>query len=295
MSIDEDDEAASGSAEQPASRATPSAILPLEEGWTLVPQFPEGEDDEYSDEEVSYITLDLGKDVTAEQMSHIDSLQLLDLNTHEPFVRFGQQILRGRYETTLGSDLLFIQPQPDPDTGKHGLLQRLGTTQTRIQFESLKLVPKDGGKISGQSQRHDASHYLINSGRGSRGSRGLRASGTGSGRGRGKARQGSTSSDTTAQVQVDDETSETNPNEISEQAPDVTNKPERGRGRGTRARAKSTVSTGARGRGRGGTGRGRGKGKAAVTAPEQEDVPVEGSPTADAPTSGDYAVEVEEF
>ncbi|KAG6843872.1 hypothetical protein H0H87_012143 [Tephrocybe sp. NHM501043] len=99
-------------------------------GYTQVPSFgpPSAYED---DEEVTYVTLDLGS-IEPTLVPSSASYRLIGLDTATPFLQLSGTILKGRHETLLGSELLFStdgKPLSPP------------TTSTRICFHEVRLTP----------------------------------------------------------------------------------------------------------------------------------------------------------
>ncbi|PBK83406.1 hypothetical protein ARMGADRAFT_945104, partial [Armillaria gallica] len=75
-------------------------------GYHQVTQF--GPDDDYEDEEeeIFYVTLELGN-VEPVLIPSCDSYHLVGLDTPTPFLQLAGTVLKGRHETLLGTELLF--------------------------------------------------------------------------------------------------------------------------------------------------------------------------------------------
>ncbi|PBK60833.1 hypothetical protein ARMSODRAFT_897534 [Armillaria solidipes] len=66
-----------------------------------------GPDDDYEeDEEIFYVTLELGN-VEPSLIPSCDSYHLVCLDTPTPFLQLAGMVLKGRHETLLGTELLF--------------------------------------------------------------------------------------------------------------------------------------------------------------------------------------------
>ncbi|PBK83365.1 hypothetical protein ARMGADRAFT_861494, partial [Armillaria gallica] len=74
-------------------------------GHHKVNQF--GPDDDYEEEEeIFYVTLELGN-VEPALIPSSDSYYLVDLDTPTPFLQLVGTVLKGRHKTLLGTELLF--------------------------------------------------------------------------------------------------------------------------------------------------------------------------------------------
>ncbi len=74
-------------------------------GYKQVDAF--GPDDEYEDEEeISYVTLDLGS-VEPSLLPSSASYRLIGLDTPTPFLQLSGTVLKGRHESLLGTELVF--------------------------------------------------------------------------------------------------------------------------------------------------------------------------------------------
>ncbi|KAK0432600.1 hypothetical protein EV421DRAFT_1719463 [Armillaria borealis] len=73
-------------------------------GYLQVTQF--GPDDDYEeDEEIFYVTLELGN-IEPVLIPSCDSYHLVGLDTPTPFLQLAGMVLKGRHETLLGTELL---------------------------------------------------------------------------------------------------------------------------------------------------------------------------------------------
>ncbi|PBK82147.1 hypothetical protein ARMGADRAFT_1019903, partial [Armillaria gallica] len=76
-------------------------------GYHQVTQF--GPDDDYEEEEeIFYITLEVGN-VEPSLIPSCDSYYLVGLDTPTPFLQLAGTVLKGRHETSLGTELLFSE------------------------------------------------------------------------------------------------------------------------------------------------------------------------------------------
>ncbi|KAG6886335.1 hypothetical protein C0992_004499 [Termitomyces sp. T32_za158] len=99
-------------------------------------------DDEYDDdEEVAYVTLDLGS-VEPTLVPNADAWKGLDTPT--PFMQLSGTILKGRHDELLGTELLFTEGKDPHDSAKKTLVH-VASTEQRICFREVRLVPKGAG------------------------------------------------------------------------------------------------------------------------------------------------------
>ncbi|KAG6913420.1 hypothetical protein DXG01_006956, partial [Tephrocybe rancida] len=108
-------------------------------GYKHVSSF--GDASEYvsdEEEEVLYVTLDLGSTEPSLVPSSFTYQLIQGLDTPAPFLRLSGTILKGRHETLLGSEILFTEA---PD--KRSLTPLMPpTTSTRICFSEVRLLLK---------------------------------------------------------------------------------------------------------------------------------------------------------
>ncbi|GAA5906244.1 uncharacterized protein JCM6883_005486 [Sporobolomyces salmoneus] len=106
----------------------------LTSNWTRVERFSarstsvaEDDDDEWEEEEVEYVTLDFGSQLSKQSLNDATSFQLLAAESSTPFVRIGNQYFNGLYETSIGTEIL-LQPtsRNDVTTGERGRGERNG-------------------------------------------------------------------------------------------------------------------------------------------------------------------------
>ncbi|KAG6819792.1 hypothetical protein H0H93_008644 [Arthromyces matolae] len=99
-----------------------------------------GPDDDYEDEEVAYVTLDLGN-IEPTLVPSSSVYRLIGLDTPTPFLQLSGTILKGRHETLLGTELLFTDGK-DPNDGSKRAVNHVASTEQRICFREVRLVPK---------------------------------------------------------------------------------------------------------------------------------------------------------
>ncbi|KAG5340657.1 hypothetical protein C0989_000912 [Termitomyces sp. Mn162] len=106
-----------------------------------------GPDDDYQDEEVAYLTLDLGSiEPTLVPSSSTyrliaDSVVMKGLDTPTPFLQLSGTILKGRHESLLGTELIFTDGKDPHDPSKKSITHTANTSQ-RICFREVRLHPK---------------------------------------------------------------------------------------------------------------------------------------------------------
>ncbi|PVF97037.1 hypothetical protein CPB86DRAFT_664875, partial [Serendipita vermifera] len=119
------------------------------EGYEQVDLFEEDEDEEY-EEEVVYVTMDLGQ-LDPNLLPNATSYRLIGLETPTPFLQIGGSIFRGRSETLLGTEIIMQEP---PGGGSRNLVP-LATTDKRIRFQEVKLIEKGFSGIGAPEDAED--------------------------------------------------------------------------------------------------------------------------------------------
>ncbi|KAG9312554.1 hypothetical protein JVU11DRAFT_6950 [Chiua virens] len=128
---------------------------------TLVPGYRHvesfGPDEDYleEEEEVSYVTLDLGV-VEPTLLPSTSTYRLIGLDTPTPFLQLSGSIFKGRHDTLLGTELLFTEKRAcvsavtrdterqiadDGQTNKRSLVH-IGSTEQRLRFKEVQLKEK---------------------------------------------------------------------------------------------------------------------------------------------------------
>ncbi|PLW53924.1 hypothetical protein PCANC_03748 [Puccinia coronata f. sp. avenae] len=104
---------------------------PLGSRWQQVSEFPPSDpndpDDEWT-EEVEYVTFDFGHSHAPSPISSYSGFQVLGLNTPHPFLKIGDQVYRGEYESLVGTELI-MRPVSAAENGKQTNQQRSGTEE----------------------------------------------------------------------------------------------------------------------------------------------------------------------
>ncbi|GAA5820072.1 hypothetical protein JCM10212_006426 [Sporobolomyces blumeae] len=105
-----------------------------------------GEEDEWEEDEVEYVTLDFGPGVSLDQLREHGAFQILEPESLTPIVRVGNRYFEGTHETTIGTQMLFKQTgsrsSDDPPA-----LEPFSTTHHRIQFQPVSITAKDGSAL----------------------------------------------------------------------------------------------------------------------------------------------------
>ncbi|KAF9476302.1 hypothetical protein BDN70DRAFT_882619 [Pholiota conissans] len=117
------------------STAAPSSLC---SGYKQVEAF--GPDDEYEDEEVFYVTLDMGN-IEPTLVPSSSSYRLIGLDSATPFLQLQGTILKGRHDMLLGTELIFTDDKESHDWNKRSV-GYVASTEQRIAFQEVTLVPK---------------------------------------------------------------------------------------------------------------------------------------------------------
>ncbi|KAH7886668.1 hypothetical protein F5I97DRAFT_1926985 [Phlebopus sp. FC_14] len=113
---------------------------------TLVPGYKQveefGPDEDYVDEEeeVSYVTLDLGA-VEPTLLPSSSTYRLIGLDTQTPFLQLSGSIFMGQHDTLLGTELLFTEEKNDTEPNRRSFAH-VGSTEQRIRFKEVQLKKK---------------------------------------------------------------------------------------------------------------------------------------------------------
>ncbi|CAG8542698.1 6370_t:CDS:2 [Paraglomus occultum] len=98
---------------------------------------------EYEDE-VSYLILDVGTELTNEMLQSLDHNQgysLIGLDTDTPYLEVAGQQYRGEFDDQVGTTLLFAQ-ELDPESSRCSDLSYICHTSKRINFSRIILEHK---------------------------------------------------------------------------------------------------------------------------------------------------------
>ncbi|KZT65688.1 hypothetical protein DAEQUDRAFT_731110 [Daedalea quercina L-15889] len=128
----------------------------LAPGYKHVDAF--GPDEEYeSEEEVAYVTLDLGA-VEPALVPSSSSFRLIGLDTSSPFLQLSGTVFKGQHQRLLGTELLFADAKEDNSDRTRKPLIHVGTSEQRIRFKEVEVkakinkLPQDAEKIPAMSQ-----------------------------------------------------------------------------------------------------------------------------------------------
>ncbi|KAJ8473946.1 hypothetical protein ONZ51_g7529 [Trametes cubensis] len=116
-------------------------------GYKHVDSF--GPDEDYeTDEEIEYVTLDLGT-IEPTLVPSSSTYRLIGLDTPTPYLQLSGTKLKGQHQSLLGTELLFTeasdeQHQHHQPQGKKPLVH-VATTERRIRFKEVELKPKGEG------------------------------------------------------------------------------------------------------------------------------------------------------
>ncbi|KAJ8075801.1 hypothetical protein PM082_021433 [Marasmius tenuissimus] len=120
----------------------PATLCP---GYIQVQDF--GQDDEYEDEEICYVTVEL-ENVEPTLIASSEHMRLIGLDTPTPFMQLSGTILKGQHDTLIGSELLFMESKEDQNRSKRHLAY-VGTTSQRLRFKEVQLRPKQASHSQG--------------------------------------------------------------------------------------------------------------------------------------------------
>ncbi|CCM01862.1 uncharacterized protein FIBRA_03933 [Fibroporia radiculosa] len=125
-----------------------------------------GPDQEYeSEEEVVYVTLDLGT-IEPTLVPSSSTYCLIGLDTPTPFLQLSGTIFKGQHQRLLGTELLFADSKEEHHDRNRKPLEHVGITEQRIRFKEVELREKVTGSsdvadtaqttTKGKSKRHRA-------------------------------------------------------------------------------------------------------------------------------------------
>ncbi|GAA5943690.1 hypothetical protein JCM3775_001336 [Rhodotorula graminis] len=100
---------------------------------------PDGDDDEWEEDEVEYVTLDFGPYLEAKALAEHDAIQLLAPESTTPMALLGDRYFQGLHEPLVGSDILFLR-----NDNTTPAFQPFTTSSHRISFQPVALVPPSG-------------------------------------------------------------------------------------------------------------------------------------------------------
>jgi len=114
-------------------------------GFKHVEKF--GPDEDYEDEEeISYITLDLGS-IEPTLIPSSSTYRLIGLDTPTPFLQLSGTFFKGRHDSLLGTELIFTEDNETHDWNKRSVIH-VANTEQRICFNEVRLQPKAHGDSS---------------------------------------------------------------------------------------------------------------------------------------------------
>ncbi|KAL4245059.1 hypothetical protein ABKN59_010121 [Abortiporus biennis] len=125
----------------------------LERQETLLPGYNQvhrfSNDDNYErnedgdiEEEVVYVTLDLGQ-VEPTLVPSTSSYRLIGLDTPTPYLQLSGTVFKGQHQHILGTELLFTDSKEDhQDRSKSSSITHISTTEQRIRFKEVEVKPK---------------------------------------------------------------------------------------------------------------------------------------------------------
>ncbi|RPD56792.1 hypothetical protein L226DRAFT_574142 [Lentinus tigrinus ALCF2SS1-7] len=128
-----------------------SALFP---GYKQVEAFGSDEDyethDDQVEEEVEYVTLDLGT-VEPTLVPSSSSYRLIGLDTPTPYLQLSGTMLKGQHVSLLGTELLFTEATEEhTERGKKPLVH-VANTERRIRFKEVELKPKQAADAQAAS------------------------------------------------------------------------------------------------------------------------------------------------
>ncbi|KAK0234796.1 hypothetical protein EDD85DRAFT_845391, partial [Armillaria nabsnona] len=118
-------------------------------GYHQVTQLGPDDDYEEEEEEIFYVTLELGN-VEPSLIPICDSYHLVGLDTPTPFLYLAGTVLKGRHETLLGTELLFSEHYPDLG------VSYIQSIRQRIFFREVRLEEKGRAKA-----KADACQFVL--------------------------------------------------------------------------------------------------------------------------------------
>ncbi|KAF8638383.1 hypothetical protein AX17_002244 [Amanita inopinata Kibby_2008] len=129
------------------SLSAPTSLCP---GYQHVEEF--GPDEEYeSGEEVSYVTFDLGN-IEPTLVPSSSTYRLIGLDTPTPYLQLSGTVLKGRHDSLLGTELLFMDEKDAQDRNKRPAVH-VANTEQRVIFKEVRLQPKAVAHEEGASAR----------------------------------------------------------------------------------------------------------------------------------------------
>lgn len=128
----------------------------LAPGYKQVDVF--GPDEDYeSEEEVVYVTLDLGA-VEPALVPSSSSFRLIGLDTPTPFLQLSGTVFKGQHQSLLGTELLFTDAKDDHADRTRKPLVHVGASEQRIRFKEVEVraktneLPEDAEQVPATPQ-----------------------------------------------------------------------------------------------------------------------------------------------
>ncbi|KAH9927594.1 uncharacterized protein B0H18DRAFT_1002680 [Fomitopsis serialis] len=128
----------------------------LAPGYKQVDAF--GPDEDYeSEEEVIYVTLDLGA-VEPALVPSSSSFRLIGLDTPTPFLQLSGTVFKGQHQSLLGTELLFTDAKDDHADRTRKPLVHVGASEQRIRFKEVEVraktneLPEDAEQVPATPQ-----------------------------------------------------------------------------------------------------------------------------------------------
>lgn len=109
-------------------------------GYKHVREFGPAEDYE-DEEEVCYVTLDLGHDVDKALVPNATEYRLAGLDTETPMLQLHGSFFIGKHEELLGTELLFTEGRDETNPSRRFVVP-FDMTEQRIQFRQVEVKPK---------------------------------------------------------------------------------------------------------------------------------------------------------
>ncbi|KAI0028647.1 hypothetical protein K488DRAFT_11544, partial [Vararia minispora EC-137] len=114
-------------------------------GYTHIERFEDGddyvlEDDGQIQEEVSYVTLDVGN-AEPTLLPNSTTYRLIGLDSPRPYLQIAGTIFQGRYQDLIGTELLFAEDKDESDPSKKRVFY-VASTEQRVRFKEVELIAK---------------------------------------------------------------------------------------------------------------------------------------------------------
>ncbi|SCV74603.1 BQ2448_7632 [Microbotryum intermedium] len=107
----------------------------------------DSDDDEWEQDEVTYLTLDFGGKLAVETLNQERGhIQLLGLESSTPYARVGPQFYQGQHETLIGDQVL-LQYHPETEPSPSHYVPLPSTSTSRIYFQPISIKPKEGHAV----------------------------------------------------------------------------------------------------------------------------------------------------